>query len=486
MKIEERENTLKIINGWEKKFPVEKWDIEGVHVWPIIKRNIFFNIYYKSTNKPVTKKPIEISLLQRVIRKLGRKPKAWIYYRALKLKKADFLFSGAPSHRISWEGKKYNRYFEPLIDYLYTQGQDSYLLEYKNIDIEAVYEAHRVIDLTRILPLFTRKIKREDFFHKINSLQDYDLFLKEVSQVTGLSPIVFNESILSNIQKVLSWSSLYEDIIKKTKAKFIFGLCYYNNEMLGMNLAAENLNISSVDMQHGTQGELHFAYFFNKIPKNGFNILPNYFWLWDESSFRDIRKWVDRKHFPILGGNPWIEYVDNLDDVTLGNDGEPMILFTLQPLNPIIEDYLLKIIFLTKSKYNWWLRLHPRMSDTEISEFMDKLDEFDVQDCVNLKKATAISLPILLKACDLHISKYSGSIAEAALLGKISLIVDAIGVSSFQDLINSRIAEPCLNEDPDEVIKVIENLIVRSSLKEDKKIVSPRYKNIIDELIKET
>lgn len=484
MKVKERENIIRRLNAWENEFPLEKWKIEGIHIWPIIKRNIFFNLYYKSTHTPTIGRR-KIPLYQRIIRKLSRKPKAWLYYRSLKLKKTDFLFSGAPSHRIAWEGKQYNRYFEPLMDYLASKGQASYLLEYKSINVEKLYEAQRVIDLTRLLPLFMKKIDRENFFQNIKVLPGYNLFLKEMSEVTGLSTNHFNENLFGNLQKILSWSSLYQSILKKTEARYIFGLCYYNNEMLGMNLAARRLSVNSVDMQHGTQGDLHFGYLFNKMPEEGFNILPKYFWLWDESSFKGIEKWVGENHLPLLGGNPWIEYLDSIEDRGVSRNEKPMVLFTLQPLNPVIDDYFLKVIALTIKEYDWWLRLHPRMTEAETSQLMDKLAALHLDQSVHLEKSASVSLPFLLKSCDLHISKYSGSVGEAALLGKISLIIDEIGVRSFKDLMHSGKAVACIEEDPKKVIEVMQNLIVNSKLKDEEKKLMPRYKNIMDELIKE-
>ena len=265
------------------------------------------------------------------------------------------------------------------------------------------------------------------------------------------------------------------------------GVCYDSGAIFGMNLAAKKLGVVSIDMQHGGQGDFHFAYHFNKTPAEGYNILPDKFWVWDNLSFEHIDKWTENKnHFPVLGGNPWIEFLrDDFEGQNIYHENKPMILFTLQPLNPIIDDYFLEVISLTCQKYNWWLRLHPRMTKDEVTCLNLKLVEFKIKGFVNIEDASNEPLPLLLKECNLHVSKYSGSIAEAALMQIPSLVTDEIGVKSFEDLIESKKAVACLTENPAEIIDLIEIILNNSEIQiENQAKVPTGYKMIIDEFIK--
>lgn len=307
---------------------------------------------------------------------------------------------------------------------------------------------------------------------------------------TALTEEVLKNTLIKNVQGVLSWAALFEYFLKKSKAKYIFGLCYYNKEMLGMNLAAKRLDVVSIDMQHGSQGDLHFAYHFNNIPIEGYNILPEKFWVWDNASFKNIAKWTENKNnFPVLGGNPWIEFLrDDFEAPNIYYDiNKPMILFTLQPLKPIIDDYFLDVISLTCKKYNWWLRLHPRMTKEEVTGLNLKLDEFKTKGIVNIEDASREPLPLLLKECHLHVSKYSGSVAEAALMQIPSLIIDEIGVKSFEDLIESKEAVACLTKNPKEIIELIEFILNNPEIPNKNQAQVPAgYKMIMDEFIKKT
>ena len=67
-------------------------------------------------------------------------------------------------------------------------------------------------------------------------------------------------------------------------------------------------------------------------------------------------------------------------------------------------------------------------------------------------------LPLLLNNCQLHISKSSGSIVQAALMNRYSLIIDELGVNSYRDLINEGIAFPCLTENPNIFLGIMDDV----------------------------
>lgn len=490
MKFEDRTAIIEKLNLWEKKYPVDTWMIEGVHIWPILKKDIFFNSYRKFNVSQVKVKRSENFLFKSILNKIFRKPKAWLVLKRFKIKEVKFLFSGASSHRVDWEKTQFNRYFDPIIDYLENKGEGSYLLEYNNVDLKDAYKFTRVFNLIEVLPVFAKRLNLEEDWRNLKISREFNGLFEEMTKETGLTEEVLKNKLLRNVQAVLSWANLYEYFLIKTKAKYIFGLCYYNKEMLGMNLAAKRLDIVSIDMQHGGQGELHFAYHYKNTPNEGYNILPEKFWVWDDASFKSIAKWAENKsHFPVLGGNPWIEFLrDDVKAQKIYKDSsKPMVLFTLQPLKPIIDDYFLEVISLTCQKYNWWLRLHPRMTKEEVTGLYQKLVEFKIKEFVNIEDASCEPLPIVLKECRLHVSKYSGSIAEAALMERPSLIIDEIGVKSFEDLIESKAAVTCLTKNPQEVIALIENILNNPEIKiENQEQVVSSYKTIIDEFIKKS
>ncbi|MBE7639222.1 hypothetical protein GUB10_02655 [Salegentibacter sp. BLCTC] len=491
MKFKDRLAVIEKLNIWEKEYPVDIWKIQGVHIWPILKMIIFFKVHNRS--KAPNVKGLKSSgnlLIIKVIKNVFKKIKAWFILKSFNIKKVDFLFSGAPSHRVRWENNQFNRYFDPIADYLECKGEAAYFLEYKNVDLKSVYKPSRCFDITSVLPAFSKKIKFDNaIWNDRNVFPEFTSFLEEVVNETDLAEQELKKLLVGNIQGVLSWAALYEYFLRKTKAKYIFGLCYYSTAIFGMNLAARRLGVTPIDMQHGSQGPLHFAYYFNKTPENDYNILPKKFWVWDNLSFNNISNWtINNNHSAVLGGNPWIQFLEEkLKDEKLYQECKPMILFTLQPLNPAIDDYFLEVISLTCQKYNWWLRLHPRMTKEEFAVLDSKLIDFNIREQVNVEEASSEPLPLLLKECSLHVSKYSGSISEAALMNRPSLIIDEIGLKSFKDLVKEKLAFSGLSKDKARLLQLIEQIITGTNLTiNDETQVPICYKPIIDEFIKET
>jgi hypothetical protein len=483
MKFDERKYVIECLHNLESNYPVDTWKINEMHIWPLLKKIIFYQVYLK-VGKVIEKEPTSCSRFQKLLLKFRKYLMAFSALRKLRLSKVDFIFSGASPYRVSLKNKSFNRYFDPIMDYLEKQKKNSYIFEYDCHTGLSLYKKQRVIQLPHLLPFFSGKGNYLDDIQSFKKLEGFSDLFGELKKLLDLEENVVKYSLVKQIKAVNTWANLYEFILKKTQPKYVLGLCYYSNAQYGLNLAASKLGITSIDMQHGSQGPLHFAYYFTKIPEAGFNILPRVFWMWDEPSYRNILRWTNIKsHYPVLGGNPWIEMIkkDYRKD-KIYNGSKPMILFTLQPLDPIIDDYFLEVMSLTSNKYNWWLRLHPRMSQQEISILENKLKEISLYGVVNLQEASTGPLPVLLQECDLHVSRYSGSISEAALVNRFSLIIDEIGKSSFEELIENKLAFSCLSRDSNELIKIIEMLISQNRMTSKAHSQSDvSFKKIIDE-----
>jgi hypothetical protein len=265
-------------------------------------------------------------------------------------------------------------------------------------------------------------------------------FLEILNKDTGIETKKFLVDLKIGVENIDSWAKLYGYIFKKTKAKYTIGLCYYSNPMFGMNLAAKRMGVGSIDFQHGTQGSLHSAYTFNKKPIGGYNILPNQFWCWDEESADHLKSWILNDHIVRIVGNPWIDFItkQQFDQYNLPAD-KPIVLFTLQPIKPILDSYLLETINSTKNKFHWWIRVHPRFSPQEYDELKDLILLWGLNDSIELNKSSVYPLPYLLNHVSVHISKYSGSVIEGVLQRTPSIILEEIGVNSFRNYIDSNL-----------------------------------------------
>ena len=223
-----------------------------------------------------------------------------------------------------------------------------------------------------------------------------------------------------------------------------------------MHYAANKLNIKNIDVQHGAQGPLHIMYNFSNAPITGYNTVPNIFWCWDKASANTIHQWVDKQdyHKVIIKGNPWI----NFQLLSLKNEklsDKKIVLYTLQ--EEFLDQYILDAIKTTGFKYEWWLRLHPRMLGAK-DNIQKQLDKEKLLDYVEIDKATALPLPILLKNSSVHISKYSGSIIEAVQVNTPNIIIDRIGLETYGDYVESGDAQVVISNNAEELSNMIESI----------------------------
>ncbi|PRX43502.1 hypothetical protein [Salegentibacter salegens] len=435
---------------WAEEYPVETWIIGGINIWPILKKSIFFTILVENGGKNQQISPIYI----RAYKKIKKLIKAWIYVKRLKLEKANFLFSSSYQQRIFYKDREFNRFIEPLMDYLEEQGEKSYLLEYPEVKKERAYRPERIVDIQCMLALYSSSKNKNKYVEELKQLARFDEFLENVYVKTNLDAGYNKNRLIRIILSIKSWEKVYTKIIKLTNPRYVLGLVYYSDAIYGLNLAARKLGVTSIDLQHGGMGKAHPAYFFNKIPAEGYNLLPDIFWVWSDSDYKNINNWAKKTpHNVLLGGNPWIGLLGKKENNKKSiNKKRPVILFTLQPINDIIPSYLYKIIAETTEEFEWWLRFHPRMTGEEKKGVLDKLSNFGILDSITFDYSSKAPLPVVLRECDLHISFSSGSITEAAIMHRFSLILSETGINFYENLIEEGWAFPCIERDP-QIIK---------------------------------
>jgi hypothetical protein len=421
---------------------------------------------YKTANNFKTKAK---SVLKKII--------AYLKVNFSPVSKSDILFSGAPSHRISYKGDFINRYFDPIIDSI---GIDYSIAEYQKMPNRKIYKKKRVNDLTAIIPAFSKRRQLNASWNKMEESGNFREFLMalEINKLISIPTLKYK--MIKNLNSILNWKMLFKWYLQKSGARAAFELCYYVNPMYGLNLAARELKISSVDMQHGTQGPLHTSYNIQKHPKGGYNVLPTSFWVWDELSLVHLKENYSQ-YKVINGGNPSIPYFSK-DTIKIKYDkNKPTILITVQPLAEILPAHVYQSIRETSDKYNWWIRLHPRMNKAEVRKLKSKLADFEIEQVITLGEVSELPLPQVLANTDLHVSKFSGAISEAAIMNVNTVIIDQLGVDSYQDLIKQKLAFSCTSTEKESFLTLVGQLtsseIARANLKQED------YKKCINEFI---
>lgn len=480
-----RKDVVEILNRLEQKYPVDQWTIDDISIWPLVKIDLFFkwvSKYHPKENIPGAKKK-EDSITKKIMKRV----RSFIKLSRLLLqpeKKVMVLFSGANSHRVDLQGTFINRYFQPLIEYIKEEmsGQ-TVLIDYLPRDPTKNYRPESnlfFLDEYQYAARIITKIKGGNL--KFN-LPGYEEFLDEVNDTLypDLNKTQYRNSIIKNINEIKANAFIYTIFLRKYTPGQVMGLCYYSLPIYSMNYAAHRLGIPSIDMQHGGQGDLHPAYAgFEKVPSAGYNIMPNVFWCWDKTSAETIRAWADKQNFHRVkvGGNPWLKYCDQFKKA-YPLPGKRIILYTMQFYE--LEDYLVEAIQNTPEDYAWWLRLHPRKLDG-LPRLIARLKENNILDKVEFDKATHYPLPVILSKAHVHLSKYSGSVIEAAQMGVKTILLDALGITNYKNQILEGSAFGFTAGTSEQLIKMIENV------SNDQKIINgeePAFKAALNELIED-
>src|SRR5690606_13309608 len=279
------------------------------------------------------------------------------------------------SHRVNYKGARFNRYFDIIIEKEKIKDRSIYF-EYAS-DCDNQYNKKSVIKFEEPLKGFLY-FKKSIKIHSKN-LEGYESFLNYLEK----HPI-YRDFIESNsIESLLSWYKnrfgkklcFFKNVLNSIKPKQVAVLCYYSENLYALIAAANNLEIKTVEMQHGPQTDIHLSYgSWSCIPEEGYMVMPRIFWNWDNYSQEVLQKWINKNNLysSVLVGNPWVDYWKQMKNTYKFHD---FILYSLQP-NPITLDQLFTpeiINCIKKTKWKWFIRLHPRQMD-EIDKIKNLLE----------------------------------------------------------------------------------------------------------------
>lgn len=449
-----QQHIKQIISGFEEKYPVSDWNVNGVDVWPYIRIKIYIHmlVLMKSPSletKTVNEENIvKSSDLIRFIRKfihlsLGQLQLSIFF---LKLKPKKIIFFGSHIHRVFQNGYFFNRFYDSMIDYHGIQN-DVYMVEYQKIK-KPIYNKNAIIPLNKYL--FHSK-KRAKIFKRVNAqfntvqLKDYGNFYDDLSKMeVDLNNLRLDKNNLVKwVNKLKLSESFFKKLYKKVKPSKVVFLGYYGlDDIYSALVVANQLKIKTIDFQHGPQANVHLAYAnWNKVPINAFNTMPTEFWNWDIESKKNIDDWSSKTETvnAKVVGQPYLGYWIN--KINNGKDPEKkFILYSLQTHPFTIETLITpKIISLIKLfEFNWVFRMHPRNNLN-----LDELDGFlklnKIKSKVIVQDAFNTPLPEVITKSILHITNYSGCLIEALQLGTPTLLINEVGMEMFKQYIDNNL-----------------------------------------------
>ncbi|HEY6162451.1 MAG TPA: hypothetical protein VI112_14580, partial [Bacteroidia bacterium] len=261
------------------------------------------------------------------------------------------------------------------------------------------------------------------------------------------------------------YRSLFREILRKTRPKVVFFQGYYENDTFGLTAAAREMNITVIDIQHGKQGRFHPMYsHWTRIPRDGYELLPDFFWNWGEESKEDINRWKNNKevHVPVVGGNLWLarwkngslyrasepdkEFLDGL------SKAGRVILYTLQPLDKaeVFPRHVMDAIRNSPADWVWLLRIHPfqKLDAEEVKKMFE-----GISSRIETKFSTSIPLYHLLQHVHHHLTLWSSTCFEANEFGVPTTIAHDFGYKLFEGYIKENVFS--FATDPGEIIRMV-------------------------------
>jgi hypothetical protein len=435
----------------EKDFPVNNWTVNGIHLWPIIRIRLFFYLINVVEGKQQKQEQnqgqnslqntIKINIwncFKKIIKKilLILKCYLWIF----RLPQKENLFIGSDSHRVNYRGFRFNRYFDVLIEKYNLQSRAVYF-EYGDASLKKQYNRDLISNYDTSLKGFlqlNKYIKKEGLF----CFDGYQLFLDYLNEY----PLLFKFTENNSSDKLKFWAdckflpriNFFASCLKQIQPKKVIILCYYSDDIMALVVAANQLCIETIEMQHGPQTDIHLSYgSWSNVPALGYGMLPRTFWCWDSYSENVLKKWIDNNtlYSTKVSGNPWVNYWQSKNESYPYQD---YIFYSLQT-NPITIEQLFPeniIYFIKNESYKWFIRLHPRQLD-KLDEIQKYLQDKGILHLVNISNATNDSLPQILSNSLIHITHFSGSALEAINFNVLTVLINKNGLSSFPELIQN-------------------------------------------------
>lgn len=433
----------------ESKIPVDTWRNDKIYIWPFLRREIYFSLIRKFCSEQLPELEKEenhknssfsiqlwikgkFNVLSRILSFIS----FW-----LNLRKKDFVFLSAPHFKETFEGKSFDRHFDPLIREKNLENRSVYLVlnssskkrgDTLELEILKQYQTFELI-LTRFR---SKKNHFDDL--KFQNFNDFQEILKKEFKA-DFDRLEINSFIEKRSLRLKTQIRFFKILFKQIKPKKILSACYYYSDFYEAAIAAANrLGIPTIELQHGSIVSEHMCYAeWKKIPISGFSTLPRTFWCWDSFTYEIMNKWTFKSNFhnSLIFGHPWVSFWNNRDEYSLK---ENYILYTLQPEPEYKFEHLFPIglVNYMKSKsIKWIIRMHPRQKVSKVS-FENYLVKQGVSNFI-LNAVDDSPLPISMSGCIFHVTQSSGCIHEAVLFNKKTVLLNQIGGNYFKSIIEN-------------------------------------------------
>ena len=287
----------------------------------------------------------------------------------------------------------------------------SFIKKEGNKNVDVLY--NEILDVKNSIFISYDKF---NYFDKVNDVKVYNLAV--IVRVLDFLNIIKSESKLKNFTR---WKFITEQLTKILNENLIYIPAYSNETGLSLLFNKYRDNYTLIEMQHGSVVNYPPYSFISEIP------LVDVFYYKDERSKMFLLQNLFAKHPPkmIIMQSKKLEFLP----ATAMKELLYISSFEYNGFHPVFEDFL-------KTKpvnCHVRVRLHPRQNDIA-QTFIQKLEENKINFTIDTSKYWYDLTPINTTV----VSPFSSVIEEAVTAGLKTIIIDAVGATRFDYLIDGK------------------------------------------------
>ena len=452
----------KIIEDIEAKAAVQTISYNGRFAWPVIKYHFFFGLLkwgQAGNSNTIEQKPYTPGFFKKLNAHFGNVSmlvsnyfKAQREFQKLKEAKGNnsvlFLDVTDAEYVDDMAGKKYSRYISPYYEFMKEKQKVFFINLAEKKSMHAKKNEPYYFNCGFTLENFQIKNYYNNKFNKSRQGISGINLIRDAIKNEEYADIVSEDVLIQDLELTAAYELLWNEILAILNPKLIVLECFYGNpNYSGLLAASKKRKIKSVDLQHGISADQMYMGW-TKIPKKGYDLLPDYYWCWSKYDVNNIISSRQRSSVlsPLLGGNLWFrkqlnetrQNVNNNHIESLISNGsyKKIMLVTLQHSIPV-SDILIKAINNSDEDWLWLVKFHPL--DFVDPQYRNKY-KAAIKDCRNVEyeNTTGADLYFLLKKVNVHLTHHSTSSVEAISLKVPTILLGSKFETIFKEFIDSR------------------------------------------------
>jgi hypothetical protein len=328
------------------------------------------------------------------------------------------------------DGKTYAPNFDSFIEDL--GAENFFNIEYGSNERNTHFNIIQRFDfVTKII----QKLMKLGFFKKDRLILESTL--SELLHEYGLQEFKFE--LVKFIMTSYFLSRIWRIFFRFFPFKAVYCSNYANYYGFSLAFSCQELSIPFIDLQHGLQGESHFAYrAFKNHSQKSYNTLPSHFLCWRKIEADYLNGWLGSSGKALVIGFPSARDIPEFEDFADIKMDHKVYFFSVSREN----DYetIKKLINISPDSI-WLVRLHPSMQNLTLKWEQLLRKELPHARGIYTRLASSMSLLQCLKYSELHFTVFSSVAIEAEMMGVKTIFMDSRSSYMFPDLYRNGMAK---------------------------------------------